>query len=286
MRAWLQLVRLPAVFSVWSNILAAHMIATGGSPVWRVLSVQLAITTAIYWGGMVLNDCFDLHEDERERPGRPLPSRRISIRAAWALGFGLVGLGVLLGIAAGGRILWLTLPLAAAVLAYDAGLKHSAVGPALMGLCRYLNWLMGLAVARIGLADAALASPILLYTTSLTILSRTETSITARAPIRNAVILSTLAVLAVVALHVSGVQTQPGALILLAALTVFVSRHLRLAYRAPTPDRVQASVKAMLLGMMPLDAVLSLGQGRWATAVVVLALLFPARVLARRLYIT
>jgi 4-hydroxybenzoate polyprenyltransferase len=84
---WVELVRLPAVFSAWSNILAAHLIATTGSPHWRLLALQLAITTSLYWAGMVLNDCFDLNNDRIERPERPLPSGRIAPRAAWTVGF-------------------------------------------------------------------------------------------------------------------------------------------------------------------------------------------------------
>ena len=48
---------------------------------------------------MVLNDVFDLEIDRRERPERPLPSGRVSLRAARLLGWTLLVLGMLLGIA-------------------------------------------------------------------------------------------------------------------------------------------------------------------------------------------
>ena len=112
---WLQLIRLPATFSAWSNVLAAHWIATGGAPSFPLLGLQLGIATALYWSGMVLNDCFDLAEDRRERPGRPIPSGAIPPSRAWTLGWSLMGLAVLLGVLAGGATLVATLLLALAV---------------------------------------------------------------------------------------------------------------------------------------------------------------------------
>jgi len=286
LRAWLQLVRLPAVFSVWSNILAAHLIATHGSPDLTVLWLQLGITTAIYWGGMVLNDCFDLVEDQRQRPHRPLPAGRISVTAAWGIGLGLLGIAVVMSTMAGPRLLWLTVLLALAVLVYDAWLKHGPAGPLLMGLCRYLNWLMGLAVAPIGMTGGVLALPILLYTTSVTVLSRSETTTTTKARVIVTALLLVLAAVTLVVLHVSGIQSHAAGLAASAALAVFIGRHLALAYRMPTSDRVQTSVKTMLFGMIPLDAVLLLGQGLWTAAIAVATLMVPARLLGRWMYVT
>ena len=102
---------------------------------------------AIYAAGIVLNDPFDLEIDRVERPGRPLPSGRVSRRfAAW------------LGVASwrsawpggaerlGGEPVVAAL-LAACVLAYDAGLKHTVLGPQVMGACRGLNVLLGMSQA-------------------------------------------------------------------------------------------------------------------------------------------
>ena len=35
-------------------------------------------STLLYWSGMVWNDYFDLEQDRKERPGRPLASGRIT----------------------------------------------------------------------------------------------------------------------------------------------------------------------------------------------------------------
>ncbi len=54
---------------------------------------------AIYAAGIALNDVFDYEIDLKERPGRPLPSGRVSRRfAAWT-GGGLLLLGPVLAAA-------------------------------------------------------------------------------------------------------------------------------------------------------------------------------------------
>ena len=50
----------------------------------------------LYCGGMVWNDYFDVEQDRRERPFRPLPSGRIAPSEAVRLGIGLFAGGGLL----------------------------------------------------------------------------------------------------------------------------------------------------------------------------------------------
>lgn len=286
MAPYLQLLRLPAVFSAWSNILAAHLIATAGVPHWRLLAWQIGIATCLYWAGMVLNDCFDRAEDRRERPQRPLASGRVPLAAGWGLGTGLLALGLLLGLMAGGATLSLTLLLAAAVLLYDGLLKRGPLGPAAMGLCRYLNWLVGLSAAPVAGTALALALPMALYTAGVTVLSRIETGGERRAPVLAAAALVLLAGLAVIGLYAVDTLHEPTAVVALGALTALIGTRLWRIYRDPVAAEVQAGVKLMLLGMIPLDALLVLGDGQWAGALLVLALLIPGKLLARGLYMT
>ena len=68
----------------------------GAADAW-LLAVLLASSSFLYMAGVVLNDFFDLELDLRERPDRPLPSGRISPRAALRLGLALMFSGALLG---------------------------------------------------------------------------------------------------------------------------------------------------------------------------------------------
>src|ERR671918_1414576 len=50
----------------------------------------------LYLSGMVLNDVFDAEVDAREQPTRPIPSGRITLRAATAVGWAMLASGVLI----------------------------------------------------------------------------------------------------------------------------------------------------------------------------------------------
>ena len=88
----------------------------------------------LYASGTALNDVFDLEVDRDERPGRPLPSGRVSTRtAAWLGGLGLVigpALALASGSAASGVVAAI---LAGCILAYDAGREAHAARPGLHG---------------------------------------------------------------------------------------------------------------------------------------------------------
>ena len=80
-----QLVRLPNVFTAFADILLGAL-ATGGVGEHRYeVAFLLLASGCLYCGGMVWNDFFDIEQDRRERPFRPLPSGRIScVAAGWA----------------------------------------------------------------------------------------------------------------------------------------------------------------------------------------------------------
>ena len=51
--------RFPAVFTAWSNIIAAAIIGLNGNFSWFSLIVLIFSTSFLYLGGMILNDWFD-----------------------------------------------------------------------------------------------------------------------------------------------------------------------------------------------------------------------------------
>ncbi len=284
--ALLQLLRLPAIFTTWSNILAAHLIATAGHPRWGTLSLLLAASSALYLGGMVLNDCFDLEEDRRERPGRPLPSGRIGIRTAWLAGWGLLLLGLLLAAAAGPAPLLVALPLTLAIVAYDGWLKRGPLGPVAMGLCRYLNWILGLSVAPLVPASWLLPLPVLIYIWSVTTLSRMETGAAERRLLALCIGGTLAAALGLLLLVLGGILPGHLAIPPLLLLTALLLWRQASLFRDPAPARVQGTVKLMLFGVIPLDALLLLAAGHGWSALLLPLLLIPGRRLARIVYIT
>src|SRR3954454_11016977 len=182
LRAYLELVRLPNLFTAPGDVVAGDlMIARGQQVVWIDLLVLALASVALYAGGVVLNDYFDRDVDRRERPERPIPSGRISERDALRLGVRLIGLGC--GFAVGGGVpsLLAALVLAGCILLYDArGKRIEYVGSANMGACRLLNVVLGASAAAPAPIEAwawfvaPVALLVFLYITPVTLLATGE----------------------------------------------------------------------------------------------------------------
>jgi 4-hydroxybenzoate polyprenyltransferase len=175
LRTLLELGRTSNVPTVWSNVLCGALLA-GGKLDPLTLALLLVAGTAFYEGGMFLNDAFDAEIDARERPGRPIPSGRVSKRVVLQLGSGMLVLGLALlafvslaALAAGAFT-------AACVLVYNRWHKGHALAPVVMGLCRAGLYVMAaLAVSgEVPLHVIGAAAALLLYIVGLTHIARFE----------------------------------------------------------------------------------------------------------------
>jgi 4-hydroxybenzoate polyprenyltransferase len=132
------------------------MLLANGS--WHPVAALLLLCAAsacLYSAGMVWNDWHDVERDRVERPYRPLASGAISLVAARNVGILLIVGGILFPVLAclslpvtnGGwvalRMLLVTIALITAILHYDLVFKGTWFAPILMGLCRFLNVLLG-----------------------------------------------------------------------------------------------------------------------------------------------
>ena len=286
LRAYGQLVRIPALFTAWSNIIAAHLILTGGDIRYQELLLLVAASSAFYCAGMVLNDCFDIEEDRRYRPGRPLPAGTIELRKAWLTGWILLACGLLPAAAVGTTQLGIAVALTLCITLYNALLRHSWSGSLIMAACRYLNWLMPLSVAGLTLQTLLLPLPVFLYIAALTHLSSVETTAHSRRPLLICAGGMLLAAVTIIALHLSGILPHGQALWLLGIALGGLLLQLRATHRRFTPETIQQTMKILILGIIPLDAILVFAGGPWWGGLVILALLIPGRYLARILYVT
>ena len=161
-RAWAQLVRVPNTLTACADVLAGFTLAAGAW--WQITGIVPSIVVAsiasisLYWAGMVLNDVHDVAEDIEQRRNGPLVRGLIAVgsarRAGWALllaGVALAGLSRYLlpgtDVAAPFWLVAATASLLAVVIvAYDSPLKATLLGPFLMGTCRGLNLLVGVAL--------------------------------------------------------------------------------------------------------------------------------------------
>ena len=155
MRTLLVLGRVSNLPTVWSNCLAAWLLADGG-PWSRFANVCLG-ATLLYTGGMFLNDAVDVGFDRRYRPERPIPSGKIRAQTVWVLSITWLVAGWAAFCALGKLPVVYALALLALIVVYDVVHKRTTVAPVLMAGCRFLLYLVAAASA----STAHLAAPVL-----------------------------------------------------------------------------------------------------------------------------
>lgn len=143
MLAYLQLLRLPTVFTAMADIVLGYALTHGSLEPTDSCVKLLIASGCLYLSGMVFNDVFDRQQDTAERPSRPIPSGRVPFMAAIALGTLLMLGGVVAAGLAAGPSPIIAFMLVAAILGYDAVLKRTPLGPVAMGSCRFLNVMLG-----------------------------------------------------------------------------------------------------------------------------------------------
>lgn len=174
-RSYLLLARVSNLPTVWTNVLAAYVVA--GAALSSMPMAALAMTI-FYTAGMFLNDASDADIDAIERPERPIPAGDVSRLEAVISG--------LLFLAGGERVLaelphrWPALiwgvGLAAAIVAYDYRHKGQAFAPVIMGLCRALVYCTAAAgaIGTVTMPVAIAAIVMFAYIIALTLIAKTE----------------------------------------------------------------------------------------------------------------
>ncbi len=285
-RQLLLLVRLPNSFTVIANVVAAYIVGAGGNLDFSALLNLLGISLCFYHGGIVHNDCVDIDEDLRTQAHRPLASGAIPLAFAWALACYLFILGLLLTLNFDQRTIIFAILLVACILAYNFSSRASLLGCVLMGLCRSLNWLMVLAAVGAVGEYAHYAFLVGMYAMALTFLSRDENY--AQKKWLMYCNITALLLGSVIFLLYFEAATPFYALkvgVFLCGLAVVFYR-LALLFRHYTKAGIRAAVMFFILGMIPLDACLVFMAGYPLASVIVLLLIVPGKLLARKLYVT
>ncbi|MGW1180056.1 SCO3242 family prenyltransferase [Streptomyces drozdowiczii] len=312
-RAWAELLRISALFTVPGDALAGA--AAAGRRPDRSTALAMGASLCLYEAGMALNDWADRDEDAVDRPHRPIPSGRITPRAALTAAGALTGAGLVLAARAGRPALGVATGLAATVWAYDLRLKHTPAGPAAMAAARGLDLLLGAAATGQGsalrAARSALPAAALLgaHTHAVTTVSRHE----AQGGSTGAPLAALAAVAAVGAVGGAVVGERPASVrggavvggraasvrdgavrppraaparLLLTALT---GAYLRTAARPlahaalnPSPPLTQRAVGSGIRAMIPLQAALAARAGAAGSALAVMGLVPLARALSRK----
>lgn len=295
--AYARLLRIPNVFTAIADIGLGLFAARGTIPCLAAI-LLIAASSLLYCGGMVWNDVFDVEQDRRERPFRPLPSGAITRRIAAVLGGALLLVGWLLAAFAG----WQTgefsptpaviaALLVVMILAYDRWLKRTAVGPVGMGACRFLNVLLGCSLAAPDVVPWGLrlhlAAVVAVYIVGVTLFAQTEARRSDAGRLRLAATISGCGLAFALALPMHLPEGGSSVLFpyLLVAVAFVVGIPAAQAWIKPEPSRVQFAVKRAVLGLIAIDAVLATAVGGTA-GLLLLALLPPAVLIGKCVYST
>ncbi len=300
-KAYLQLIRFPAIFTALVDILAGYLTVFGVRIVnyrfapplhygWSDLLLLLFASSQAYWAGMVFNDYFDYYTDLKERPKRPLPSGAIPRNHALLLGIAFS----LLCITAAGLVslnsLLVAIILIIAVISYDWVTKGiPAIGVFNMGLCRGLNIILGMSVAAPALIFHKLPIALILmaYIIFVTQLSKGEVEGSNR--IRVIITIAGISVLAVILAGLSlfnFFENKIPTLILLVVFLLFVMPSVVRALKKPVAQNMGGAVKNCLLGIIILDGCFIGGAVGIIFALIALSLLIPSMLTSRLMYIT
>ncbi|MCH2213455.1 MAG: UbiA family prenyltransferase [Fuerstiella sp.] len=300
---WLQLFRIPTVFTAMADVLCGYFLAatydSAAGPDVLVLACLLFSSAGLYLGGMVLNDVFDAKLDAVERPERPVPSGRISLSSAAFVGTMLILAGLLASVsawlAAGreGQSLNVACLIAAAVLLYDAVLKSTWAGPVSMAGCRFLNLSLGAStvVSDVGTATAwelpvlGVSTGLAVYIIGVTWFARNEAGNASRFGLIAGLIVAAAGVCLSAAAILPTQQDATTAWVALLQFTIIVGVTVARgvsAIRDGQSSVLQRTVGRMLLWIIVLDAVVVFAStGSVLLEVIILLLVIPAVVLRR-----
>jgi 4-hydroxybenzoate polyprenyltransferase len=300
MRAYLQLVRLPNVFTAMADILLGFLLTHSRLEPWREFAMLLAASSLLYLSGTALNDYFDREQDARERPFRPIPAGRVRETTALGLGLAMLAAGALLGwvasaVAGDLRPGIVATLLAGAVLLYDGVAKRTPLGPLVMGSCRTLNVLLGMSVS-LGAWTApylVVAVGVGVYIMGVTVFARREARESGRLQLALGVgvMLAGIATVASTPGWATGGEwpafgVRGNWYVFWALFGMLIGyRCLRVVFD-PRAEMVQAAVRYCIFSLVVMDAAACLAVQELAWGVVILLLLVPMLILGRWIYST
>lgn len=296
MRAYLELLRLPTVFTAMADIFLGFLLRHGSwDPVPQFVGLLIA-SCGLYLAGMVFNDYFDVAQDTQERPQRPIPSGRVSRRTALILGSALMAAGVVSAWLVAPQSRLISMLLVVAILAYDGVLKRTPLGPLGMGACRFLNVMLGASDFLWSESAAFWSAPQLpaaaglgVYIVGVTWFARTEAHVSSRWGLAGGLIVMDIGLAVLVSLMQSlpGAGQLPLAMMLMTLIGVSINLRGVQAVADPSPERVQGLIKLFLLNYVTLAGTLvywHTGNGAYTLATV--CLILPALILSRLIAMT
>lgn len=143
-KSYLTLVRFPNLFTLPSNIFAGYFsVQIQHSIEINTVIPLILVSVSLYAAGVILNDVADRKIDLKERPNRPIPSGKITLRNAIFLASLLIVTSIVASLFISITTSIVVVFLIVLILLYDFLLKNTLLSPVIMSGTRVLNVLLG-----------------------------------------------------------------------------------------------------------------------------------------------
>jgi UbiA prenyltransferase family len=292
-RDYLILVRLPNLFTLPSNILVGFVIVSALTQTTYV-QVLLLVTISIlhYCVGIILNDLCDFNIDKKERPYRPLPSGKISRKIAIALVTIFSFLALTLSLIVGIPTLVISSILFAIIFGYDKYLKNTWAGAFTIASARVMNIMLGVSV-NINSASSNPQFVILTFVLTITFFYVSLIGYMSRFEIHgfsnNVKLFLTPAVIAMIISSII-LFTLTGffkydSLVILALFSFIMFMTFHKIHKKDSLG-IQQIIQNMILSIIVLDSTFLSGIRGIEMGLIVLVLLAPMLVFAKKMYMT
>lgn len=248
LRTLLVLGRVSNLPTVWSNCLAGWWLSGGGN-YWKLPLLLLGVS-ALYTGGMFLNDAFDAQFDQQRRAARPIPAGKIPLQTVWRFGWAWLALGMFCLLFLGTVAAVLAFVLVLCIIVYNAAHKVVTVSPWLMGACRFWVYVIAGTTGINGLGGWAVwcGAALALYVVGLSYVARRESF---RGPVPYWPLLLLAAPIALALLMDTG-DAQKRAWVVSLMLAIWTARCIHTVFQ-PGGINVGRIVSGLLAGIVLVD---------------------------------
>lgn len=285
LKAYLQLLRIPGIFTAISNVVMGFMISQASLQN-QIMLIPLIISSGLlYLSGMALNDYFDYSIDKAQRSSRPLPSGKISRRSALFLGVTFMSCANLAALSVGTQTIILSAIISTLILLYNIGLKSiTAIGVPILCAIRILNVLLGTTAIEFDSNFVLVTIPLVFLIASLSILGRIETEIMRSKVLITSMIMISLSITStlIIILFENNNRSYIVFLLLFIALNIYSS----VKFIQKNSKSTQNKITHQLLSIIFLDATFVAAFSDLIYALMIAVLFIPAYLLTKRIYVT
>lgn len=277
-KEYLQLVRLPGIFTAFSNVLIGYFFSFSFNSEIIFLPYLLATSGMLFCSGMIFNDYFDYNLDKKERSFRPLPSGKISKHNALLIGFIFLILANISASFLGFDSLIISLILSCIILFYNLKLKSiSFLGILNLSLIRMLNILLGFSIIGISFEFIQYLFPLGIFVVGISVLAKNEikSNLVIYKKLNKIIIIITIASVSI--LVINNFQFES---LLFLGLFSFLSVY-SLFFK-----KIQNQITVQLLSIILLDSILISFFVPLEFSILVSLLILPAYVISKKLYLT